>query len=854
MRLTCIQLAGFKSFVEPTALNFVANRTAIVGPNGCGKSNVIDAVRWVMGESSAKHLRGDAMTDVIFNGSASRRSQGMASVELVFDNSDKRLAGQYAALNSLSIKRRLSRDGDNQFFINGEKCRRRDVTDLFSGTGLGPRAYAIIEQGTIARLIDAKPDELRSFIEEAAGLSKYKERRRETATRIEHSRDNLARLQDIAQEVQQQIDRLSQQAQAAEQFRALKARIRAAQGQIKALQWQELQTALAAAQGQAETLLQQQASLEAQLAASLQQQQTLQEAQANGLAAQDAANGQVLALNQGIAQHLTATAHRQAQVQLWRQQEQEVGQEVAQLARLLDDAVAEATSRQDQQQSLTASRAGTAASLAKLRAAEQQATTELLSQQQALSDLEATLQAYKEEHTGLVSQQAQLAEQINHAAEQVAQRQAALSRAQQTSEENYQGPEDQRELPTAADLLAQEQQLKGLIEERAALAAQQAAVAHQSAYLAGRLGRPSCAAAGAESALPEGPWQDTWAAAEAWLQPWISARPWAQSWEAATKEVEAPAFLIRPQVDTLGIVQWLASWRSAADRAAALAALENEPGAVFYTPTGEVFARDWLYLPAPGQSRFSLPERLAQMAELTAQERALRAEQDALDTRLTQQRADLALAQGRRLRAEAVGEFQQARLTAAEVEYQQAQNFYQERMATAAALADTLLRLEQSLHREQNNQLAINQQLAASQAQLTLLAAQVAEVSRADEQLHLQLQALQLTAEAAQPVRERLAEQHERLALKQASLLAHIAQSQGEDEPLQRLQAELADALQALKALKEQYARRKTAQKSADSGAPTAPAVRPAAPDHGDQHPQRQYPANPITGITDRSI
>ncbi|HNG61819.1 MAG TPA: AAA family ATPase, partial [Cellvibrionaceae bacterium] len=155
MRLTCIQLAGFKSFVEPTALNFVGNRTAIVGPNGCGKSNVIDAVRWVMGESSAKHLRGDAMTDVIFNGSNSRRPQGFASVELIFDNSEQRLSGQYAGLKSLAIKRRLSRDGDNQFFINGEKCRRRDVTDLFSGTGLGPRAYAIIEQGTIARLIDA---------------------------------------------------------------------------------------------------------------------------------------------------------------------------------------------------------------------------------------------------------------------------------------------------------------------------------------------------------------------------------------------------------------------------------------------------------------------------------------------------------------------------------------------------------------------------------------------------------------------------------------------------------------------------------------------------------------------------
>ena len=180
MRLKSIKLAGFKSFVDPTTVNFSTNMSAVVGPNGCGKSNIIDAVRWVMGESSAKNLRGESMTDVIFNGSVNRKPIGQASIELIFDNGDGSLGGEYAAFSEISIKRKVSRDGQSDYFLNGQKCRRRDITDIFLGTGLGPRSYAIIEQGMISKLIEAKPDELRVFIEEAAGISKYKERRRET--------------------------------------------------------------------------------------------------------------------------------------------------------------------------------------------------------------------------------------------------------------------------------------------------------------------------------------------------------------------------------------------------------------------------------------------------------------------------------------------------------------------------------------------------------------------------------------------------------------------------------------------------------------------------------------------------
>jgi chromosome segregation protein len=191
MRLKSIKLVGFKSFVDPTTASFPTNLTAVVGPNGCGKSNIIDAVRWVMGESSAKYLRGESMTDVIFNGSNARKPVAQASIELVFDNAEGKLAGEYGKFSEISIKRQVSRDSQSGYFLNGTKCRRKDITDIFLGTGLGPRSYAIIEQGMISRLIEAKPEDLRFYIEEAAGISRYKERRRETESRMRRTRENL---------------------------------------------------------------------------------------------------------------------------------------------------------------------------------------------------------------------------------------------------------------------------------------------------------------------------------------------------------------------------------------------------------------------------------------------------------------------------------------------------------------------------------------------------------------------------------------------------------------------------------------------------------------------------------------
>ncbi len=240
MRLARIRLAGFKSFVDPTTVTFPANLTGVVGPNGCGKSNIIDAVRWVMGEISAKHLRGDSMTDVIFNGSRGRKPIGSGSVEIVFDNSDGKIAGPYAAYAEVALKRVVSRDGNSTYLINGSKCRRKDITHLFLGTGLGTRSYAIIEQGMISRLIEARTEDMRAFVEEAAGISRYKDRRRETENRISHTRENLERLNDLREEVDKQIRHLQRQAGMARRYQENMSRQRQLQAELLALRIRDL--------------------------------------------------------------------------------------------------------------------------------------------------------------------------------------------------------------------------------------------------------------------------------------------------------------------------------------------------------------------------------------------------------------------------------------------------------------------------------------------------------------------------------------------------------------------------------------------------------------------------------------
>ncbi|MFP4154682.1 MAG: AAA family ATPase [Halothiobacillaceae bacterium] len=272
MRLTQLHLAGFKSFVDPTDVRFPSNLVGVVGPNGCGKSNLIDAIRWVMGESSARQLRGQALEDVIFSGASGRKAASVASVELLFDNSDGRLGDAWARFSEISVRRELSRDGQSRFFLNNARCRRRDITDLFLGTGLGARSYSIIEQGQVNRIVEARPEDLRAYLEEAAGISRYRERRRETEQRMTHTRENLERLTDLREELGRQLDRLDRQAKTAVRYRRLKAEIRQTEGRLLALELKLAAEALSeaeAARHQAEQQAQQALEARAQAQSAL---------------------------------------------------------------------------------------------------------------------------------------------------------------------------------------------------------------------------------------------------------------------------------------------------------------------------------------------------------------------------------------------------------------------------------------------------------------------------------------------------------------------------------------------------------------------------------------------------------
>lgn len=352
MRLQYIKLAGFKSFVDATKVPFPDQMTCVVGPNGCGKSNVIDAVRWVLGESSAKNLRGDAMIDVIFNGSSARKPVSRASVELVFDNSSGRLQGEFASYNDISVKRVVTRDGQSTYFLNGNKCRRRDITDLFLGTGLGPRSYAIIEQGMISRLIESKPQELRVFIEEAAGISKYKERRKETESRMRKTRENLERLTDVRDELATQLAKLQRQAAAAQRFKTLKAEERSYKAQLQALKWNQYQRQCDRIEVQ---LRDQETELERWIAeqrGSERGQTELREQQQDLKAQLDAAQQQFYQCNSEITRIEQSIQHQRQLAEQRRRNLEEMQQQRRQLQQELEDEQLELVDLQQTQQHL----------------------------------------------------------------------------------------------------------------------------------------------------------------------------------------------------------------------------------------------------------------------------------------------------------------------------------------------------------------------------------------------------------------------------------------------------------------------------------------------------------------------
>ncbi|MEE4296704.1 MAG: chromosome segregation protein SMC [Wenzhouxiangella sp.] len=407
MRLIAIKLSGFKSFVEPTTVRFPSNLMGIVGPNGCGKSNIIDAVRWVMGESSARQLRGESMSDVIFSGSSARKPVTTATVELVFDNSEGRAGGEYASYNEISVKRQVSRDGQSAYFLNGTRCRRKDITDLFLGTGLGPRSYAIIEQGMISQIVEARPEELRAFLEEAAGVSRYKERRRETENRIRHTRENLERLTDLREEVGKQLDKLKRQARAAERYRKFKARYREDEAKLTALRWRETSAdaerqngELNQIENQLQSALADQRTAEKELESLRQQQHEASDKSSKIQAELYEVAGEIARLEQAIEHQREIRKRQQAEYAETEQQLNELKQHLildkAQVSQS-NDLIAELTPR-----------------LAQVRSDEQTAAEELEAAEQALVGWQQRWQEHQQAASKAASRSDLLRQRIEH--------------------------------------------------------------------------------------------------------------------------------------------------------------------------------------------------------------------------------------------------------------------------------------------------------------------------------------------------------------------------------------------------------------------------------------------------------
>ncbi len=458
MRLSKIKLSGFKSFVDSTSIMFPSNLMGIVGPNGCGKSNVIDAIRWVLGEASAKTLRGDSMADVIFNGSVNRKPIGVASVELVFDNSDGTVAGPYAGYAEIAVRRVVSRDGTSQYYLNNGRCRRKDITHILLGTGLGSHGYSIIEQGMISRLVEAKPEELRAFLEEAAGISKYKERRRETENRMQHTRENLERLADLREEVDKQLSHLQRQAKDAERYKTLKADQRKVHAELLALRLTALRHEVAV---QEQQFNEKQLALEAAIAAQRSAETDIEKLRAE-LAERNehfnAVQGSYYRIGSDISRLEQSVQHRKDLIQRQREDLQGTEQQIAELKSHIE-------SDQVELQQLDQV-------LSELGPNLEQAYTAQRTSQQALGEAERAMEQWRG-RLEQINEELAATERAKHVEET---RLEQLSAQAQRLEKERQKQTQERSALTFADL---EQQLETLVgnEQRLAAACQNAASA-----------------------------------------------------------------------------------------------------------------------------------------------------------------------------------------------------------------------------------------------------------------------------------------------------------------------------------------------------------------------------------------
>ncbi|MCC5857976.1 MAG: chromosome segregation protein SMC [Ectothiorhodospiraceae bacterium] len=467
MRLKKIKLAGFKSFVDPTTVHLPSSLVGIVGPNGCGKSNVIDAVRWVMGESSARYLRGESMTDVIFNGSSSRKPVGQASIELVFDNSDGSLGGQYAGFSEISVKRQVNREGQSQYMLNGTRCRRRDITDVFLGTGLGPRSYAIIEQGMISRIIEAKPEELRVYLEEAAGISLYKERRKETERRIRTTRENMERLSDVRDEVGVQLEKLRRQAQTAERYKALKKEERQLRAELLAMRLRELDRQLVEAR---QAIHERENGMEAHLAAQRGAERQLveyRERHAELSETLNAIQGRYYSLGSEIARIEQQIAHRRELHQRHQRDLQANTEALAEVDHTLDEDREKLALLEQRLEELEAE-------IGEMNELEAEASDRVIETQQALDDWQVRWERFNQDSAESVQ-----AAQVERARiEGLEQRQEDLARRRQRLRQEHDG----------LDLAERRDELEQLREEELALAERRQALEEELEELERRCG------------------------------------------------------------------------------------------------------------------------------------------------------------------------------------------------------------------------------------------------------------------------------------------------------------------------------------------------------------------------------
>ncbi len=801
MRLKLIKLAGFKSFVEPTRIEFSADMTAVVGPNGCGKSNVIDAVRWVLGESSARHLRGENMTDVIFNGSINRSPHGRASVELVFDNPHNRVPGEFGRFTEISVRREVLRDGSNHYQINGQKCRRKDVTDLFLGTGLGPRSYAIIEQGTVSRLVESRPADLKLFMEEAAGVSRYKERRRETEQRIRHTQENLERLGDIRGELGSRLEHLKAQAETAERYKQLKSRSRAARAELIGSELWVLETRLGEAKTELAQAEQALAALDAKRTADEGRHVTLSVARQEAQVDQASRQQQIFLGGQAIARLEQQQLHQSELGRDWQARRQALGERIeglkAQLAGQLEqlsestlqDEVASARLEQCEQL-LTDQQSVRAAATERLEQARQRQQQ----WQQQLGQLQGRLNQTRAEVNGLQELQAKTrlarlkledeqagplggeGENLQPALDALA-AELSLSRARhEESEAAWQAAVARHEA-----LKTEQGYQQGLLRElEARLATLDQILGEQmaGATLADRLQVPPEWARGLDKVL--GRWLTATPADECNLMQsglWIGP---AQPAVAGTLAAQLGGEHIPSFLNAI----WLVESREAAlARQPSLAAGES-----LLTPAGDWFGPNWADL-GEGMA-------LGTLALLGERER-LHTEQSASREALRRRDEQLAAADATRAQLHGAHELAQRTLREQEQQWQQLREAWslregqrQERLQRLGQLGEELIRLDQEQAEEAQRLASAGERLEQGEAALGELQEQGEALAEALLLAQEQASGAERALEEARLRREQQQAACQRLQLEQQNLRQLIALREQE---LARLGLELAE-------------------------------------------------------------